>query len=129
MADLLDLEGATTDWAENGQVAVEKFSQNPPNTYDAILMDLRMPVMDGLAATRIIRALDRPDAKTVPILALSANAFEEDVQHSLEAGMNAHLAKPADPDHLYGAIREQIAQRKKNENGREKAPKASGWRL
>ncbi len=131
VADLLDLEGATTDWAENGQVAVEKFSQNPPNTYDAILMDLRMPVMDGLAATRIIRALDRPDAKTVPILALSANAFEEDVQHSLEAGMNAHLAKPADPDHLYGAIREQIAQRKKNENGREKAPtpKASGWSL
>ena len=111
VADLLDLEGITSDRAENGQVAVDMFSGKPENTYDVILMDLRMPVMDGLAATRAIRALNRPDAKEVPILALTANAFEEDVKASLDAGMNAHLSKPAEPELLYAAIREQIARR------------------
>ena len=68
-----------------------------------------MPVMDGLAAARAIRALDRPDAKTVPIVALTANAFEEDVQNSLQAGMNAHLAKPVDTEKLYELLRELIS--------------------
>ena len=112
VGDLLDMEGVSSDWAENGKIAVEMFSQSPVDTYDAVLMDLRMPVMDGLDATRAIRALDRPDAKAVPILALTANAFEEDVQHSLEAGMNAHLAKPVDSDVLLESLKRFIAERK-----------------
>ena len=68
-----------------------------------------MPVMDGLAAARAIRALDRPDAKTVPIVALTANAFEEDVQSVLQAGMNAHLSKPVDTDKLFALLRELIS--------------------
>ena len=78
-----------------------------------ILMDLRMPVMDGLEATRRIRALDRPDVKEVPIIALTANAYESDIKSSLEAGMNEHLAKPADADMLYGTLRRHITQRHK----------------
>ena len=111
VGDLLDMEGVSSDWAENGKIAVDMFSQSPANTYDAILMDLRMPVMNGLDAARAIRALDRPDAKTVPILALTANAFEEDVQHSLEAGMNAHLAKPVDSVALAENLKRFILER------------------
>ena len=101
LKDLLEMEDVSADWAENGQLAVDRFSGSPPGSYDAILMDMRMPVMDGLTAARTIRALDRPDAKTVPIIALTANAFEEDVQSVLQAGMNAHLAKPVDTDKLF----------------------------
>ena len=103
--DILSLEEIESDHAENGQIAVDMFSASEPGWYDAILMDVRMPVMDGLAATRAIRALDRPDAKTVPIIALTANAFDEDIQNSLQAGMNAHLAKPAEPDCIYETLR------------------------
>lgn len=78
----------------NGQEAVDTFRESEEDYYDLILMDIRMPVMDGLEATRLIRALNRPDARTVPIVAMSANAFEEDMKKSLESGMNAHLAKP-----------------------------------
>lgn len=109
LADLLDLEDIRSDRAENGQIAVEKFAGHPEGYYDAIFMDLQMPVMDGLDATRAIRALDRPDAATVPIIALTANAFEEDVRHSMEAGMNAHLSKPADLDLLCRTLRSQLA--------------------
>ena len=84
------------------------FNEKPPGYYDAILMDIRMPVMDGLKATEKIRALDKADAKTVPILAMTANAFDEDVQRSLQAGMNAHLAKPVDPELLFQSLREFI---------------------
>ncbi len=108
VADLLELEGVESDRAENGQVAVEMMAKSPLNYYDAVLMDLRMPVMDGLEATRQIRKLDRPDAQTVPIIALTANAFENDVHQSLGAGMNAHLAKPADADMLYATLRHVI---------------------
>lgn len=110
VADLLDLEGAETDHAENGQVAVEMVADSSSNYYDAVLMDLRMPVMDGLEATRQIRKLDRPDAQTLPIVALSANAFESDVNQALEAGMNAHLAKPADADMLYTTLRHVMSK-------------------
>ena len=97
-----------SDHAENGKLAVEKFAASPQGFYDAVLMDIRMPVMDGLEATAAIRALDHPDAKTVPIIAMTANAFDEDVQRSLKAGMNVHLTKPADPEQLYTTLQELI---------------------
>ena len=109
VADLLELEDAETEHAENGKIAVDMFSASPVDYYDAVLMDLRMPVMDGLTATREIRALDREDAAKVPIIALSANAFETDINQSLAAGMNAHLAKPADAVQLYSTIKKFIA--------------------
>ena len=107
--DLLELEDAETDHAENGKIALDMFRDAAPYTYDAILMDLRMPEMDGLEATRQIRALDRPDAKTIPIIALTANAFESDVHAALDAGMNVHLAKPADAELLYDTLRRLIS--------------------
>ncbi len=108
MMMILEMRGMISDHAENGKIAVDKFAASPPGFYDAILMDIRMPVMDGLKATEAIRALDHPDAKTVPIIAMTANAFDEDVQRSLKAGMNAHLTKPADPEHLYKTLQELI---------------------
>ena len=104
MMELLGMRDMEVDHAENGQLAVDMFSQSPENHYDAILMDVRMPVMTGLEATTAIRELDRPDAKTIPIIAMTANAFDEDVQRSLQAGMNAHLSKPVDPEHLYETL-------------------------
>ena len=114
LMDLLDMEEMSSERAENGQIAVDKFSASPVGYFDAILMDLRMPVMDGLEATRRIRALDRPDARTVPIIAVTANAFEEDVQNSLKAGMNAHLPKPADIDMMCATLRRLLTDRPKH---------------
>ena len=91
---LLEDQGATVTLAKDGQQAIDLFEKSAPGWYDAILMDVMMPNVDGLTATRIIRALDRPDAESVPILALTANAFSEDARKCLDAGMNAHLAKP-----------------------------------
>ena len=120
VSDLLEIAGAESDRAENGQIAVDMFAGSAVGAYDAVLMDLRMPVMDGLEATRRIRALDRKDAKNVPIIALSANAYDSDVQNSLKAGMNSHLAKPADADLLYaelaGWIRKTSGEEAKNSN-------------
>lgn len=107
--DLLELEDVVSDHAENGLIALEKFESSPAGTYDAILMDLRMPVMDGLESARRIRALPRPDAASIPIIALTANAFQSDIEATLSAGMNAHLAKPADAEILYNTLREWIA--------------------
>ena len=104
LEDLLDMEDVTAEHAENGQLAVDMFTASEPGHFDAILMDIRMPVMDGLTATEIIRGLDRPDAGTIPIIAMTANAFDEDVETSLAAGMNEHLSKPIDPDKLYEAL-------------------------
>ena len=111
LTDLLDLEGVTAERAENGRAAVDLFSASPVGYYDAILMDVRMPVMDGLTATETIRALDRPDAGTVPIVAMTANVFDEDVERSLKAGMNAHLFKPVEPERLYAKLAELIRDR------------------
>lgn len=112
VADLLELEGAGSERAENGQIAVDMFTAAEPGYYDAILMDLRMPVMDGITATRRIRASGKPDAATVPIVALTANAFESDVKKSLDAGMNAHLSKPADTEKLYATLKKYIGAAK-----------------
>jgi CheY-like chemotaxis protein len=109
--DLLELEGVESEHAENGKIALDMFTRSPEGYYDAILMDLRMPVMDGLEASRQIRASSHPDAKKIPIIAVTANAFESDVKATMEAGMNAHLAKPADSDLLYETMRQQIARR------------------
>ena len=101
---MLEDEGAQVTVAENGKRAVERFQSSPPGTFDAILMDVMMPVMDGLAATRAIRALDRPDAASIPILAMTANAFKEDAEKCFAAGMNAHLTKPLRPEEMVRAI-------------------------
>ena len=94
--ELLQSIGLKVDWAEDGQKAVEMFEKSAPGSYFAVFMDMQMPVMDGVEATRRIRASDRPD-HDVPIFAMTANAYEEDVSQSLAAGMNAHLAKPIEP--------------------------------
>ena len=108
MEQIILAKEAEIDHAENGRIAVEMFEQRPIGYYDAILMDVRMPELDGLEATREIRALERSDAKTIPIIAMTANAFDEDVQRSLQAGMNAHLSKPVEPDRLYQTLEELI---------------------
>ena len=108
MEQIILIREAEIDHAENGKAAVEMFDSSPLNHYDAILMDVRMPVMDGLDATAAIRALNRPDAKKIPIIAMTANAFDEDVQRSLQVGMNAHLSKPVDVEHLYQTLEELI---------------------
>ena len=104
MTMVLSMRGMVVECAENGQVAVEMFAAHEPGYYDAVLMDMRMPVMDGLEATRTIRAMERPDAATVPIVALTANAFDEDVHRSMQAGLNAHLTKPVEPESLFATL-------------------------
>ena len=108
LTDLLELEGMTSEWAQNGQKAVELFAQSEEGHFDVILMDMRMPVMDGLTATQEIRKLNRPDAAKIPIIALTANAFEEDVRQCLQAGMNAHQSKPVDIELLKKTLAEFI---------------------
>ena len=105
---LLTRRGLTVETAENGQIALNKFMMNAPRTYDLILMDVRMPYMDGLKAARRIRASGKSDAKTIPIMAMTANAYEEDIQQSMEAGMNAHLVKPVEPSELYRAVQKAL---------------------
>ena len=114
MKELLGLKGAVIDHAENGKIVYEKFKNSVPGYYDAILMDVRMPEMDGLEATTAIRNLDRKDAETIPIIAMTANAFDEDVQRSLQVGMDAHLSKPVDTDRLYQTLEELIWEAENN---------------
>ena len=110
LIELMKMREVSVEHAENGRIAVEMFSEHEPGYYDAVLMDMRMPEMDGLTATTTIRALDRPDAKTIPIIALTANAFDEDVQKSLQAGLNAHLSKPVDPEGLFSTLESFIGK-------------------
>ena len=108
MMDILEMENIRTDHAANGRIALEMFAGSEPGTYAAILVDVRMPEMDGLEATAAIRAMKRADAKRIPIIALTANAFDEDVQRSLQAGMNAHLSKPVESDHMIRVLGELV---------------------
>ena len=108
MMKVLEMRGMEVEVAENGRIAVDLFASRPEGYYDAILMDMRMPEMDGLEATTVIRKMDRADAGTIPIIALTANAFDEDVQRSLQAGLNAHLSKPVQPDSLYDTLEKLI---------------------
>ena len=105
---LLKKRGFAVVHAEDGVAAVELFDKSEVHEYDAILMDIRMPRMDGIEATTRIRALERADADTVPIIAMTANAYEEDREHTREAGMNAHLAKPINPDLLFETLAKYI---------------------
>nr|WP_330370547.1 response regulator [Blautia producta] len=94
--ELLSDLSVELDWAEDGQICLDKFQRSPEGYYDAILMDIRMPHMTGYEATKAIRGLNHPNALSVPIIAMSADAFSDDIQHCLECGMNAHIAKPID---------------------------------
>ncbi len=104
MIMVLSMREIAVDHAENGKLAVEMFENHEPGYYDAILMDMRMPEMDGLEVTKVIRSMNREDSERIPIIALTANAFDEDVQRSLQAGLNAHLSKPVEPDALYETL-------------------------
>jgi len=103
---LLEQKGALVEIAVNGRQGADLFAASAPGYYDAVLMDIRMPVMDGIEAAGKIRAMKRADAARVPIVAMTADAFEEDVQKCLDAGMNAHLAKPVDPELLFRTLAE-----------------------
>jgi len=109
LVKLLGTLGAECDIAENGQEAVEKYVNSPEGRYDIILMDIQMPVMNGYEATRAIRASKAPGAKTVPIIAMSANAFAEDVRNALNAGMNAHVSKPIIFDEFKNTLRKVLS--------------------
>lgn len=108
--ELLSALGVKLDWAEDGQVCLEHFQNSPSGYYDAILMDIRMPHMTGYEAAKAIRRLDRPDALSVPIIAMSADVFSEDIQHCVECGMNAHMAKPIDVKELTRVLKKYIKQ-------------------
>ena len=105
---VLSMKEIDADLAVNGRIAVDMFAEHDAWYYDAILMDMRMPEMDGLEATRIIRSMDREDAKEIPIIALTANAFDEDVERSMQAGLNAHLSKPVEPEVLFETLEKLI---------------------
>ena len=103
---LLEQFGAWVDTAKNGAVGYDKLTQSKSGTYNLIFMDIQMPVLNGYEATRAIRSSGHPQAKSIPIIAMTANAFAEDIQKSLDSGMNGHLAKPITPDLIAKAIRD-----------------------
>ncbi|MBD5169422.1 MAG: response regulator [Oscillibacter sp.] len=117
LVKILQTLGAACDVAENGQEALKKFEQSQPGEYDMILMDVQMPVMDGYAATRAIRACAHPEGKTVPVIAMTANAFVDDIRDAINAGMDAHVAKPIQIDKLKEAIGQVLEGRPAAENG------------
>ena len=106
--NLLKSKGILVDCAEDGQLGLEAFKRSAPGEYAAILMDIRMPQMNGYEATQAIRRLDRPDAATIPILAMTADAFEEDIRQAREIGMNGYLTKPVNPARMYALLAEKI---------------------
>ena len=110
---LLEMRGVTVDCAENGQLGCERFEASAPGTYDAVLMDIRMPVLDGYHAARRLRALPRPDAGRVPIIAMTADAYDDDVRRCTESGMNDHISKPIDPELLYRTLQSFVEPRER----------------
>ncbi len=110
MTMVLETKDIDVDVAQNGRIAVDKYSEKDPGYYAAILMDMRMPEMDGITATGVIRKMGRTDSASIPIIALTANAFDEDVERSLQAGLNAHLTKPVEPDLLFDTLRRLIRE-------------------
>ncbi len=113
---LLKMRDMEVDIAANGHICVEKFTASPEWHYDAILMDMRMPEMDGIETTRAIRALPRADASKISIVALSANAFSEDEAKSIQAGLDAHLAKPIDPVLLFQTLGNLLSRSSQQED-------------
>ncbi|MDR0449708.1 MAG: PAS domain-containing protein [Treponema sp.] len=113
-ASMLEVTGLEIDEADDGYLGLKKFEESPENGYDIIYMDVQMPKMNGYEATKAIRALDRPDAKTVPIVALTANAFKDDIEKALESGMNAHLAKPMEMEKVMELSYRLIRGKEKN---------------
>ena len=120
------MQGMQVTTAENGKEGVEIFSRSQPGYYDAILMDIRMPVMDGNTAAHTIRLMEREDAADIPILAVSADAYQENVDESIDAGMNGHISKPVDAAQLIHTIfkfvqaYDKIRQEEKNEKDKAK---------
>lgn len=108
LKELLSYIGMELEWAQNGELCLEKFRESEPGYYDVILMDVRMPVMNGYESTRAIRALNREDAETIPIIAMTADAFSEDIKRCLDSGMNAHTAKPVNLDELVSLLKRFI---------------------
>ena len=109
--ELLQMQGAAVDRVENGKQAVDMFVSHNPNTYQAILMDIQMPEMDGLEAARAVRSIQRPDAAAIPIIAMTANSFKEDIDAAAEAGMNGFIPKPLDTNYLYDELYRAIKNR------------------
>ena len=109
--ELLQLDGAQVTGVENGQLAVERFAQSPVGSFDAVLLDIQMPVLDGYGAARAIRALDHPQAASIPIVAMTANAFADDVIAAREAGMDGHIAKPVDLVRIRQGLAAAFAQK------------------
>lgn len=105
---LLEAKGAQVEHAENGKIGVEMYKESVSGYYEVILMDIRMPVMDGIEATKTIRALPRRDARLIPIIAMTANAFSEDIAQTRDAGMDAHLSKPIETEVFYKTISELL---------------------
>ncbi len=121
--ELLAISGATCEIAQNGKIALEKFINSPVGAYDMILMDVQMPVMDGYAATRAIRSSKHPSAKTIPIAAMTANAFADDVKQALRSGMNAHIAKPISLEILKASVAQLKDERQRKEQPKKEQPK------
>jgi two-component system sensor histidine kinase/response regulator len=114
---LLQQKKIHVDCAVNGREGLEKFSVSPADYYAAVLMDLRMPVMNGYEATKAIRGLERPDAGTVPIIAMTADAFDENVKEARNAGLNDYITKPIDTEKLYRTLERNILNTERNKNG------------
>lgn len=128
MVKILETLGATCEMAENGQEALERFEASKPGEYDLILMDIQMPVMNGYEATRAIRASGHPSAQSVAIIAMTANAFVDDIREALESGMDAHLAKPVVLDQMKRTIREVLGRKKKESSAkREQEPSKENY--
>lgn len=120
LSEILSLYQATCEIVENGQLAVERFKTAAEGEFDAILMDVQMPVMNGYEATKTIRAMDRRDAGEIPIIAMTANAFAEDEREALGAGMTVHLSKPVDMKLFQQIIRQYVIKKDKNEKQEKK---------